>query len=156
MIRGTDVFPFEIYVCITITGSIALLVDYICFVHEGIIHPVVSASVLTWFIRYICSRNLHFLNHNILLLSTPEETVLLCARANGEGTIYRVCLPRRHYRKTVPEGEDNNMFSTTSHYGDKRKKIGKFVGVYRSIDLPKNTQKHAKTHKNTQKHIINK
>ena len=76
MIRGTDVFPFEIYVFSTITGSIALLVDYI-LVHEGIIRPVVSASVLTRFIRYICSRNLHFLDHNILLLSTPEGTVVL-------------------------------------------------------------------------------
>jgi hypothetical protein len=34
-----------------------------------------------------------------LLLSSPEGTVFLY-------------LTRQHYRKTVPEGEDNNMFST--------------------------------------------
>jgi hypothetical protein len=34
-----------------------------------------------------------------LLLSSPEGTVFLY-------------LTRQHYRKTVPEGKDNNMFST--------------------------------------------
>jgi hypothetical protein len=31
-----------------------------------IIRPMISASVLTWFIRYIFYRNLHFLNHVII------------------------------------------------------------------------------------------
>jgi hypothetical protein len=35
-------------------------------VPEGIIHPVVSASALTWFIRYIYYRNLQFLNNVII------------------------------------------------------------------------------------------
>ena len=38
----------------------------------------------------------------ILLLFTPEGTV-------GSATLY---LTRQHYRKTVLEGEDNNIFST--------------------------------------------
>jgi len=38
---------FDIYVFITITGSIPLLV------HEGSIRPVVSVSALTWSIIYI-------------------------------------------------------------------------------------------------------
>jgi hypothetical protein len=37
------------------------------FVPEGIIRPVVSASVLTWFIRYIFYRNLQLLIHVILI-----------------------------------------------------------------------------------------
>jgi hypothetical protein len=48
-----------------ITGSIALLVDYI-LAPEGIIRPVVSASVLTLFIRYIYYWDLHFLNNIII------------------------------------------------------------------------------------------
>jgi len=50
---------FAIYVFITITGSTAggLLVP------EGIIHPVVSASARTWFIRYIYYWNLQFSNN---------------------------------------------------------------------------------------------
>jgi hypothetical protein len=46
-----------IYVFITITGSLRLLVT------EGTIRLVVSASVLTWFIRYIYLRNLQFINN---------------------------------------------------------------------------------------------
>jgi hypothetical protein len=33
---------------------------------EGITHPVVSASVLTWFISYIYDGNLQFLNNVII------------------------------------------------------------------------------------------
>ena len=47
----------DIYVFITITGSLRLLVT------EGTIRLVVSASVLTWFIRYIYLRNLQFINN---------------------------------------------------------------------------------------------
>jgi hypothetical protein len=36
-------------------------------VSEGIIHPVVSALALTWFIRYIYNWNLQFLNNVIIL-----------------------------------------------------------------------------------------
>jgi hypothetical protein len=36
-------------------------------VPEGIIGPVVSASALAWFIRYIFYRNLQFLNHVIII-----------------------------------------------------------------------------------------
>jgi len=36
-------------------------------VPEEIIHPVVSVSVLTWFIRYIYYWNLQFLNNVIIL-----------------------------------------------------------------------------------------
>jgi len=39
---------FDFYVFITITGWIPLLI-----VPQGIIHPVVSASALKWFIGYI-------------------------------------------------------------------------------------------------------
>jgi hypothetical protein len=39
---------FDIYVFISITGSILLLVNYL--VLGDIIRPVVSASALTWFI----------------------------------------------------------------------------------------------------------
>jgi hypothetical protein len=42
-----------------------LLVDYL-LVPEGIIHPVVSAKALTWFIRYIYYWNLQFLNNVII------------------------------------------------------------------------------------------
>ena len=35
-------------------------------VPEGIIHPVVSALVLKWFIRYIYYWDLHFLNNVII------------------------------------------------------------------------------------------
>jgi len=34
---------------------------------EGIIRPIVSASALTWLIRYILYRNLQFLNHVIII-----------------------------------------------------------------------------------------
>jgi hypothetical protein len=39
------------------------------FVPEGIIRPVVSASVLTWFIRYIFYRNLQLLI-NVIFIKT--------------------------------------------------------------------------------------
>ena len=42
----------DIYICITITGSIPLLVDY---------------KSLTWFIRYIYYWNLQFLNYVIII-----------------------------------------------------------------------------------------
>ena len=49
-------------------------------VHEGIIHPVVSASALTWFIRYIYYWILQFLN-NVIIIKTkvlhPQAYVTL-------------------------------------------------------------------------------
>jgi hypothetical protein len=47
----------DVYAFITITWSIPLLVDYYS---EGIISPVVSVLVLTWFIRYVCFYYYHF------------------------------------------------------------------------------------------------
>jgi hypothetical protein len=38
-------------------------------VPEGIIRPVVSASALTWYIKYICYWNLDFLN-NVIIIKT--------------------------------------------------------------------------------------
>ena len=55
---------FDIYVFISITGSILLLVDYLVF--DDIIRPVVSASALTWFIIYFYYWNLQFLNNVIV------------------------------------------------------------------------------------------
>jgi hypothetical protein len=37
------------------------------FVSDGIVSPVVSASALTWLIKYICLSNIHFLNHVIII-----------------------------------------------------------------------------------------
>ena len=42
------------------TSAVGLLVL------EGIIHPVVSVSALTWFIIYICFRNFQSLSHVII------------------------------------------------------------------------------------------
>jgi hypothetical protein len=53
---------------ITFTMSIPLLL-----VHESIIHPVVSASALTWFIRHIYYWNLQFLN-NVYIIIFPGIT----------------------------------------------------------------------------------
>ena len=43
------------------TSAVGLLVP------EGIIRPVVNASALTWFIRYILYKNLQFRNHVIFI-----------------------------------------------------------------------------------------
>jgi hypothetical protein len=56
---------FDFYVLITITRLIPLLVDYQS--PEVIILPVVSASSLTWFIRYIYYWNVQFLNNVIMI-----------------------------------------------------------------------------------------
>ena len=73
----------DIYVCITITGSIPLLVDYQyrvdisaggLSVPEGIIRLVISVSALLWLIRYIYYSYLQFLN-NIIIIKT--KVVLL-------------------------------------------------------------------------------
>jgi len=55
----------DIYVFITITGSILLMVDY--SIPWGIIRPVVSASVLIWFIRFYFIEIDQFLNHVIII-----------------------------------------------------------------------------------------
>ena len=47
-------FIFNIYVLITVTESRPLLSAGGLLVPVGIMFPVVSVSVLTWFIRYIC------------------------------------------------------------------------------------------------------
>ena len=39
-------------------------------------------------------------------------------------------LIRQYYRKTVPEGDDNNMLSTYHLILDLKEKQGKFIGVY--------------------------
>jgi hypothetical protein len=52
----------DIYVFITITGGGLLVL-------EGIIRPVISASALTWLIRYIYYRNLQFL-YNVIINKT--------------------------------------------------------------------------------------
>ena len=50
-------------------------------VSEGIIHPVASDEALTWFIRYICYRNLKFLNNiiNKAKVLLPQASVPLAA-----------------------------------------------------------------------------
>jgi hypothetical protein len=58
----------DIYILITITASIPLVVDYY-LVPETINRPVVSVSALTLFIRYIYYRNLKFLN-NVVMIKT--------------------------------------------------------------------------------------
>jgi hypothetical protein len=56
--------------------------SYGLLVPEGIILPVVSASVMTWFIRYIYYWNLQFLNHviiiktSVLLPQAPKKVLL--------------------------------------------------------------------------------
>jgi hypothetical protein len=57
----------DIYVSITITGSIPLLVNYQS--SRDIVRPVVSAPVLTWSIRYINYWNLQFQN-NVIMIKT--------------------------------------------------------------------------------------
>jgi hypothetical protein len=61
--------------CIDINFSIIILSDIYdwvntsaggVFVPQGIIRPVISASALTWFIRYIYYWNLQFLNNVII------------------------------------------------------------------------------------------
>jgi hypothetical protein len=39
-------------------------------------------------------------------------------------------LNRQHYRKTVPEGEDNNIYITSLSCDKRKKQLGKSVGVY--------------------------
>jgi hypothetical protein len=51
-------------------------------------------------------KNLHSFCPQVLV---PVSTNLLLS--SPEGTVF-LYLTRQHYRKTVPEGEDNNMFST--------------------------------------------
>ena len=79
-------FPMD---CIDINFSVIIssdIYDWVytsaggVFVPHGIIRPVVSASVLTWFIRYIYYSNLQFLN-NIIINKTkvllPQAYVTL-------------------------------------------------------------------------------
>jgi hypothetical protein len=54
-------------------------------VPEGIIRPVVSASALTWFIRYVYFWNLLFLNNVII-----NKTKVLLPRASGTLKIERL------------------------------------------------------------------
>ena len=79
-------FPMD---CIDINFSVIIssdIYDWVntssggVFVPQGIIRPVVSASALTWFIRYIYYWNLQFLN-NVIINKTkvlfPEVYVTL-------------------------------------------------------------------------------
>ena len=70
----------------TIVISTLLLLSlgrYLCgglLVPQGIIRPVVSASALTWFIRYIYFWKLQFLNNVIIYKSKvilPQSYVIL-------------------------------------------------------------------------------
>ena len=55
-----------------------------------------------------------FVSGNFLLYTTKDfackkGTIILLL--SSEGTVF-LYLTRHHYKKTVPKGEDNNMFST--------------------------------------------
>ena len=68
-------------------------------------------------------------NVTILLLSSPEGNVLLkCCLVRLARAFY---ITRQDQWKTIPEEEDKQYaWYITSHIGDKRNDLGKFVGVY--------------------------
>jgi len=79
-------------------------------VHEGIIHPIVSVSTLTWFIRYIYYWNLQFLN-NVIIIKTkvrwPQAYAIL---ADFGSLVYflpetLICLAFQSFDMGVPDGE---------------------------------------------------
>jgi hypothetical protein len=48
----------------------------------------------------------------------------------SEPTASALYTTRQHYRKTVPDGKDNNMFNKQHLILEIKEKLGKFVGVY--------------------------
>jgi hypothetical protein len=69
VLLGSVLFIFFVF-CVPITCLYVLSLDTTAgglFVPEDIIHPVVSVSTLTWFIRYIYYWNLQFINNVIII-----------------------------------------------------------------------------------------
>jgi hypothetical protein len=69
VLLGSVLLIFFVF-CVPITCLYVLSLDTTAgglFVPEGIIHPVVSVSTLTWFIRYIYYWNLQFINNVIII-----------------------------------------------------------------------------------------
>jgi hypothetical protein len=90
-----------IYIFITIIGSIPQLVDIV--VPEVIICSVVSVSAPTWNIILFFSRNLHFLNHVIIIKIQLSIDHNFCSVHVEIISIrlYTPCNPRSGLRKGV-------------------------------------------------------